>query len=186
MSSIFDDVDLDTRVDTILDEKYVENLSALSFPELRERRNNAIREEAELSYVRRLIHGRVDLLESKIIKKDYDTQSEILSDEELVTKVTHILLDAGNPIYKNSPRHMGYQICDSDNCEQAERTLFDIRFLKEEDEEELKLYIIELKEWERNVSAKRTKLHAVIDVLTLELSNRYKSGILDWDQISAS
>lgn len=50
------------RVDRVLDPAFVAGLAGLPLAEVRRRREEADLEEADLSYLRRLLHGRLDLL----------------------------------------------------------------------------------------------------------------------------
>lgn len=45
------------------------DLSALSLPELRILRRDAQRDEADLSYVRRLLQGRIDILRAELARR---------------------------------------------------------------------------------------------------------------------
>jgi hypothetical protein len=50
------------RLDQVLDEDFVDDIDEIDLEELRSRRQMAVDVEKELSYYRRLLHGRMDLL----------------------------------------------------------------------------------------------------------------------------
>ena len=50
------------RIDILLDPEFLADLETSSVPELRDRRRMADEVETELSFYRRLLHGRMDLL----------------------------------------------------------------------------------------------------------------------------
>src|SRR4051812_32435932 len=52
-------------IDRVLSPGYTDELSTLSSEELHERRHEAEQEEVDLSYARRLLQGRLDLLRSE-------------------------------------------------------------------------------------------------------------------------
>ncbi len=83
------------RIDTILSPDFVEGLEDLELDELRARRRMAREVENELSYYRRMLHGRLDLLRFEIRRRRGDESRsliealpEILSGEEW-TASTH-------------------------------------------------------------------------------------------------
>jgi hypothetical protein len=50
------------RIDRVLDPGFTEGVDQLGLPELRARREEAEAEEADVSYLRRLLQGRLDIL----------------------------------------------------------------------------------------------------------------------------
>jgi hypothetical protein len=57
------------RLDMVLDGEFVEDLDSLSGSDLRERRQIAADIESELSFYRRLLHGRMDLLNFELARR---------------------------------------------------------------------------------------------------------------------
>lgn len=54
------------RIDRVLDPEFLVGLRGLAFSELRSRRDDAAQEETDLSYLRRLLHGRMDLVRAEL------------------------------------------------------------------------------------------------------------------------
>ena len=57
------------RIDKVLSEGYADNLADLDLDELRSRRREAEQEEADLSYVRRMLQGRMDILRAELSRR---------------------------------------------------------------------------------------------------------------------
>ena len=81
------------RVDRVLGEGFLDDLESLSLQELRERRHDAEQEDADLSYIRRLLQGRLDIIRAERERrakaagdKVVDHLSEVLGDG---TRSTH-------------------------------------------------------------------------------------------------
>src|ERR671916_1234283 len=53
------------RIDRVLDPGYVEGLGRLALGEVRARRDDAAQEETDLSYLRRLLHARIDIVRAE-------------------------------------------------------------------------------------------------------------------------
>ncbi|HEY5651619.1 MAG TPA: hypothetical protein VIW46_09250 [Acidimicrobiia bacterium] len=77
------------RLDRVLDPDYLEGLERLSLDELRELRSTAVEVENELSYYRRLLYGRMDLVKFEQRRRSgeehrslIDSLVDILTDSE--------------------------------------------------------------------------------------------------------
>ncbi|HVV90822.1 MAG TPA: hypothetical protein VHB53_10035, partial [Solirubrobacterales bacterium] len=57
------------RIDRVLSDGYLDGLTELPLAEVRELRNEAEQEEADLSYVRRLLQGRVDIIRAELARR---------------------------------------------------------------------------------------------------------------------
>ena len=55
------------------------DLTGLSTAQLRERRGEAIAEEADLSYLRRLLHGRIDIITAELRARAAGDESPLIS-----------------------------------------------------------------------------------------------------------
>ncbi|HWR48122.1 MAG TPA: aerial mycelium formation protein, partial [Pseudonocardiaceae bacterium] len=53
------------RIDRVLDPGYVAGLAELGLGEVRTRRDDAAQEETDLSYLRRLLHARIDIVRAE-------------------------------------------------------------------------------------------------------------------------
>ena len=57
------------RIDRVLDPGFTEEVERLGLPELRARREEAEAEEADVSYLRRLLQGRLDILRAELVRR---------------------------------------------------------------------------------------------------------------------
>jgi hypothetical protein len=75
------------RIDRVLDPGFTEGVERLGLPELRARREEAEAEETDVSYLRRLLQGRLDILREELVRRsaggaqDVAGLSSILSDD---------------------------------------------------------------------------------------------------------
>src|ERR1051325_8165902 len=57
------------RIDRVLSEGYLDGLGELPIAEVRVLRQEAEQEEADLSYLRRLLQGRVDIIQAELARR---------------------------------------------------------------------------------------------------------------------
>lgn len=163
------------RLDRIMDPDFLAGLADLPMVEVRERRQDAMREEADLSYVRRMLQGRIEIVEQEIDL----TGSE--SDDELVARLTRALVPhTTSP--GSSSRHL---VAEPDRIAErrryVERLIADVGLSDPASltPESARRALDKLREQERIVSQTRGQLHDVIDQLTAELGRRYRDGTVD-------
>jgi hypothetical protein len=161
------------RIDTVLEPEYLADLSDVSLEELRERRESAEDVEAQISYYRRLLHGRLDLLDFELRRRNGQEERTLIEalPEILAAGMTfgsepslrHI--ETMPPIPTTTGRRLIDRIMDDGILTQ----------LPELTEEELTEAIDRLGEVEQELSAQRRQLHTVIDALQDEIIARYRS-----------
>ncbi len=160
-------------LDQILDEHYVADLAAISLPELRERRVRADHEEAWLSYIRRMLHGRIDILEANLaLRSEGGGPVGELDLDALVASLAGKMgpgSQAPGPDVVDSPgggRRAVERLI-------ARAGLDEYTSMSDAD---LDARLDELRTMEREVSTVRQRVHEVQDQLTGELARRYRSG----------
>ena len=57
------------RIDRVLDPGFIAEAGSLDLAELRARRDDAEAEEADISYLRRLLQGRLDILRAELVRR---------------------------------------------------------------------------------------------------------------------
>ncbi len=160
------------RIDRVLSPDFLAGLSELSMTDLRERRQDAMQEEADLSYIRRMLQGRIEILSQEL------EESGELSDEELVARLTRAMV-SHTPAHATSTRHLV-----SEPSRLAERRRYVERLISDVglsdvgglSAQEVHAAVARLEEQERIVSHTRSEVHEVIDQLTAELARRYQTG----------
>jgi hypothetical protein len=75
------------RIDKVLAEDYLADITSLSLTDVRSLRDEADQEETDLSYLRRLLQGRVDLVAAEVRRRGAG------EDSELVGQLPSILAD---------------------------------------------------------------------------------------------
>lgn len=143
----------------------------LRLPELRTRRREAQRDEADLSYVRRLVQGRIDILRAELAGRGgpqspvVDRLSEILADTPSVhrSSVRHVTL--------TTPRSDEYRQLAADTLAEVELSDLDART-----DEELLAAMARLVRYEQRVSRRRHRLQRTVDDCSAEIARRYRDG----------
>ena len=64
------------RIDRVLSEDFVDGVGEMPLEELRRRRREAEQEEVDLSYLRRMLHGRLDLLVAESRRRSSGSDSD--------------------------------------------------------------------------------------------------------------
>jgi hypothetical protein len=161
------------RIDIVLEPDYLADLADVSLDDLRERRESAEDVETQISYYRRLLHGRLDLLDFELRRRNGQEERTLIEalPEILATGMTfgnepnlrHI--ETMPPIPTTTGRRLIDKIMDDGILTQ----------LPELSDEELTEAIDRLGEVEQELSAQRRQLHTVIDALQDEIIARYRS-----------
>jgi hypothetical protein len=167
------------RIDRVLDPDFVEGIRDLPLEELRQRRADADQEGVDLSYARRLLQGRIDILRAEQQRRRGDGPLAAMprTDASIVAALGHILADPpteGRPVSQGrhalaTPTRVG------EHRREAEAAVADVggSDLDALDDERLADAIGRLVEIETRVSRSRRSVHAVIDTLTDEVARRY-------------
>jgi hypothetical protein len=161
-------------LDQILDDHYVADLTALPLPELRERRVRADHEEAWLSYIRRMLHGRIDILEANLALRA-EGGGGAADELDLDALVASLAGKMGPGSQAPGPD----VVASPGGGRRAVERLIARAGLDEYStmsDDELDARLDELRVMEREVSVVRQRVHEVQDQLTGELARRYRSG----------
>lgn len=168
------------RVDRVLAPPFLKGITELPLEEVRARRVDADQEEADLSYARRLLQGRIDILRAE--QSGRHGEGSLVgrphTDTEIVGALSRILgsdtrNDHGLGRYLGSgPTRIG------EHRREAERAVADVggSDLAALDDVELQEAIDRLVSIEGRVSRTRREVQRVVDTLTQEVARRYISG----------
>lgn len=165
------------RGDRFLDSSYVEDLENRPFPELRTMRDECEEFEAEVSYGRRLLQGKLDILRHEIDRRRAGGEPGL---EELISKLPTILADETGP--GGFGRHTRLRLPG------AEKRRREIERLASEDTlahlddlsmDELSAMIDRLAEAETKISGERRLILQVLDRISSEMVRRYREGLQD-------
>ena len=167
-----------SRIDDILSPGYVEGLENLPLAEVRSRRDECQEAADELSYLRRMVQGRLDIAHADINRRAGGEPGDL---HDLVEQLKR------GEILSDGTRSAGFgrlpntlAPADTDGWIAAELdTIIDagrVSTLPELDESELREIADKLTELERRVSEQRSVLHDRANTLQEEIVRRYKSG----------
>lgn len=154
------------------------DLHGRTLPELRALRRRAQREEADLSYVRRLLQGRID-----IIRAEQTRRTEPGS--PLLDLLPEILAD-GPSQQRSSARHVTVGPPLSDECRRlAEETLAEVELsdLSARTDEELRTAMVRLVRYEQQLSQRRQSMQRTADDCSTEIAHRYREGEAQVDDL---
>lgn len=167
------------RVDLVLDPAFVQGLPDISMVELRARRKEAEQEEVDLSYLRRMLHGRIDIVQAELARR------ESSDDVSIVDSLVSILSDGPRSTFGSgryattepsrvSERRRGVEVAigDADASDIGARSIG-----------ELVLVLEMLRGHESVVSQTRREVQAVMDALSAELAGRYRDGLASIDEL---
>lgn len=161
------------RIDIVLEPEYLEGLSALDINELRRRRDTAEDVEAQISYYRRLLHGRMDLLDFEQRRRSGEEERSIL--EALPEILAKGMVLGSEPALKHIetmpplPSVTGRRLIDKIMDDGILANLGELT------DDEITEAIKRLREVETLLSGQRRQLHHVIDALQDEIVTRYRS-----------
>lgn len=161
------------RIDEVLEPEYLEGLTELDLNEVRRRRDTAEDVEFQISYYRRLLHGRMDLLDFEQRRRRGDDERSLL--EALPEVLAKGMILGSEPSLRHIetmpplPTVTGRRLIDKIMDDSV------LANLPELTDEEIVQAIERLREAETQLSVQRRQLHEVIDILQDEVVARYRS-----------
>ena len=184
-----------TPIDRLLSADYLDGIDGFEMTELRERRQACQEVETSLSYFRRLIQGRLDIVHAEITRRETGGEASDLGD--LIERLPSILAEHAGPVGTSAPtggagapggsgplsgRGPLPEVIAPDDVSELSRQLDAVvdadrlASLPASTDEEVRRVADQLTDLERTVSAQRRGLHERIDALQDEIVRRYKSG----------
>jgi hypothetical protein len=162
------------RIDRVLDPRFVAGVGRLDLAELRSRREEAEAEEADISYLRRLLQGRLDILRAELVRRSSGGEQDVAG---LLAGLPAILTDDAPGTFSAIPRILVPSRADQ-HRRRVERLVSDetVARLPELDVEELTRAVEVLAHEEESVSTHPRAVQRVVDLLRGELAGRYRDG----------
>jgi hypothetical protein len=173
-----------TRIDELVAPQYLDALSDLSLEDVRFRRGECTEVETCLSYMRRLVQGRLDIVLAERQRRQAGGGPETVAD--LVGRLPEIL---GDRVHAPGMGRLSTQMVpgELDDLQMArlEEALPARRmsYLHDATDAELDGMTAALDQLERDVSTQRRALHDVLDRLQEEVVRRYKTGEANVDSL---
>ncbi len=167
----------------MLSPDYVADLDRLDLDEVRSRRDDAAQEETDLSYLRRLLHGRID-----IVKAELKRRAEGGS-QPVVDQLAKILADNAVGPATGSGRHQSLEPSRAEAHRRHVEALVsdaDLSDVGSLPDERLALALSTYAAEEASVSQRRRQVQAVMDTLNAEIASRYRAGRASVDDLLAA
>jgi len=165
------------RIDRDLAEDYLAGISSIDMDEVRSLRKEAEQEETDLSYLRRLLQGRLDILRAELARRAGGGGGD------LVDSLPQILSDEGASASPHGlGRHIAAEPSRADSHRRHVEALVadvDLSNLAAHDEASLRRGVEVLEREEQEVSDKRRAVQTVMDACTAEITRRYRDGDAD-------
>lgn len=168
------------------------DLSWLRLPELRTLRREAQRDEADLSYVRRLLQGRIDILRAELARRGGAANSSGAGGgsvpgktSALVDRLSEILTDAPAR-QRSSARHVTVGTPHGEEYRRlAAEMLAEVELsdLEARTDDELTAGLARLVRYEQRVSSRRQRLQRTTDDCNAEIARRYRDGEAQVDDL---
>ncbi|MFG2129006.1 aerial mycelium formation protein [Streptomyces sp. NPDC048751] len=160
------------------------DLAVLSLPELRTLRRDAQRDEADLSYVRRLLQGRIDILRAELARRG-PASVVAPGESSVVERLPEILRDAPAR-HRSSARHVTLGTPHNEEYRRLAADMLgevELSDLGARTDPELNTAMGRLVRYEQQVSRRRQRLQRTADDCSAEITRRYRDGEAQVDDL---
>jgi hypothetical protein len=169
------------RIDLVLGEDFLADLDTAPLDDIRGRRREAEQEDADLSYIRRMLQGRMDILRAELSRRSDG------GEDKLVDHLSRILSDVGRADH-GLGRYLTVEPSRVDEHRRAvEQVIADVGVSDVEghSDDEVRAALARVEDFERGVSEDRQKVQKVMDALTAEVTRRYRTGAASVEDLLA-
>jgi hypothetical protein len=170
------------RIDRVLAEDYLSGLASASLEDVRGLRQDAEQEEVDLSYIRRMVQGRIDIVRAELARRGGEGG-------KLVDQLPGILADEPRAPARGLGRHTTLEPTRADEHRRyVERLVADVDLsdVSARSDDELRRALETLAVEEQALSGKRREVQQVMDACSAEITRRYRDGEADVSTILAA
>lgn len=163
------------RIDRVLAQDYLDGLREATLEEVRALRDESEQEEVDLSYVRRLVQGRLDVMRAELDRRSTGRG-------ELVASLVQILADEPRSPARGLGRHTVKEPSRFDQHRRyVERLVADVELsdVSSRTDDDLEQALQLLAAEEKVVSGRRRQVQEVMDACSAEMTRRYRDGEAD-------
>ncbi len=163
------------RIDRVMADGFMSSLKTVDLPGLRELRADAEQEEVDLSYLRRLVQGRIDILGAEQRRRTGQVSS-------IVDELSSILSDGPRSPARGSGRHVTVDPSLTDSHRRhLESIVADVEMsdVAVHSDERIAELITALREEEERVSRIRRQVQERVEACQAERTRRYRDGEAD-------
>jgi len=171
------------RIDRVLSEDYLTGLDTAPLEDVRSLRDEAEQEEVDLSYIRRLIQGRMDIVRAELNRRDGHGSSGTL-----VEGLAQTLAGEPRAPARGLGRHTSVEPSRVDSHRRYVEALVadvDLSDTAARTSGQLAHAMRVLAEEEQVLSGKRREVQTVMDACSAEMTRRYRDGEADVAQLLA-
>ncbi|MCT9091171.1 ABC transporter substrate-binding protein [Streptomyces sp. ASQP_92] len=154
------------------------DLAALRLAELRTLRRQSQRDEADLSYVRRLLHGRIDILRAELARRTGPQAPVVERLAEILTDAPSSHRASARHVTLSAPRSEEYRTLAAEMDAEVELSDLEART-----DEELHTATGRLIRYEQHVSRRRKEVQRTADDCSAEIARRYRDGEAQVDDL---
>lgn len=169
-------------IDRVLDPGYVAGLGDLDLGEVRGRRNETAQEETDLSYLRRLLHARIDIVRAEQRRRREGGSAPVVAELAHILAANALGPATGSGRFQTVKPSRAQTHHRNIEALVADIDLSDVGSLSGEQlDTALQAYCTE----EASVSQRRRAVQHVMDSLNAEIGVRYASGAASVDDLLA-
>lgn len=170
------------RIDRVLAPGYVDGLAQLALAEVRARRDEAAQEETDLSYLRRMLHARIDIVRAEQRHRQEGTTTPVLDELPRILAGNALGPAAGSGRFQTTkPSRAGA------HRRHAEALISDVTLsnVGSQSDDQLESALLAYTAEEASVSQRRREVQQVMDKLNAEIGSRYACGQASVDDLLA-
>jgi hypothetical protein len=175
------------RIDTINDPDFIADIESVPLDVLRERRALCDELDTELSYYRRLLHGRMDLLAFELRRRTGEEERSLIEALPEILAGSESVADQGR---SGMPRALPIETPDIplEGRRTIDRVLGDdfLAHLPSLETDELERVQALLTEVEAEISNQRKDVYEAYELILAEVTRRYREGIADVTELLKS
>lgn len=164
------------RIDRVLAEDYLAGLGQAPLADVRSLRDEAEQEEVDLSFIRRMIQGRMDVVRAELNHREGGATGTV------VDNLAAVLADEPRSAARGLGRHSTIEpsrVSDHRRYVESLVANVDLTDTAARTTDELHHVMRVLAEEEQGLSAKRRQVQSVMDACQAEITRRYRDGEAD-------
>ncbi|MDP9393578.1 MAG: aerial mycelium formation protein [Actinomycetota bacterium] len=170
------------RIDRVLGEGFLDSIEQREMSDVRDMRREAEQEEADLSYVRRMLQGRMDILRAELSRRSTPGDAN----EHIIAHLARVLADSPTRNVHGMGRFLSVEPSRVDeHRREVEQVVADVGIsdVEAQTDEELQAALDRVRDYESKVSDLRRRVQNVMDMCTAEIGRRYKEGAVTVDDL---
>jgi hypothetical protein len=168
------------RSDRVLGPDYLAELGSRPLAEVRALRDEAEQEEADVSYLRRLLQGRIDIVRAELARRSEGGAASLLD------ALPQILSEHSSGPPRGLGRRPGVEPSRADAHRRSVEALVadvDLDDVGARSDDELRRGLEIYSAEEQTLSATRRAIHGVLDRCAAEIARRYRDGEADVSEL---